>query len=125
MVETRERLQRAIVRGPGGPEECVGPPSRGFVPHIAARLAAETLALAGDAPLPPQRLQLLRALVPRAIPSATALDAVLQRLVLAEARREPPPALAEADALDSVLSRRPPAGSADVQSELIASRLPA
>jgi hypothetical protein len=85
----------------------VAVPDPGFAPHLAARLAAETLAQAGHAPLPPQRIQLLRSLVPHAVPSPTALDAVLTRLVLAQARRETPPDLAEATALEAVLARRP------------------
>ena len=100
-------------------------PDRGFVPHLAARLAAEVLAEAGHGPLTPDRLQLLRALVPRAIASPTALDAVLQRLVLAEGRREPPPGIGEADALEALLARRPAAAPVDAASELIGTRLPA
>ena len=107
----------------------VAVPDPGFVPHLAARLAAETLAQAGHVPLPPERLQLLRSLVPYALPSLTALDAVLTRLVLAQARREPLPELAEAMALEAVLARRPPAEQVDAGSELITgashSRLPA
>ena len=103
----------------------VSVPDPGLVPHLAARLAAETLAQAGGAPLPPPRLQLLRTLVPYAVSSPTALDAVLTRLVLADARRVPAPALAEATALEAVLARRPPSEPLDAGSELIAGRLPA
>ena len=107
----------------------VAVPDPGFVPHLAARLAAEVLAQADHAPLPPRRLQLLRALVPHALPSPTALDAVLTRLVLGQARRAAPPDLAESSALEAVLARRPPAEQMDAGSELIAgpshSRLPA
>ncbi|MGH8508925.1 MAG: NB-ARC domain-containing protein [Gammaproteobacteria bacterium] len=103
----------------------VAVPDPGFAPHLAARLSAETLAQAGHAPLPPERLQLLRSLVPYAVPSPTALDAVLTRLVLAQGRRESPPDLAEATALEAVLARRPAARREDAGSELIAGRLPA
>jgi len=116
------------LNGPDRPlaaDEEAAVPDRGFVPHLAARLAAEVLAEAGHGPLTPDRLQLLRALVPRAIASPTALDAVLQRLVLAEGRREPPPGIGEADALEALLARRPAAAPADAASELIGTRLPA
>jgi hypothetical protein len=66
----------------------------------------------------------LNALVPRAIPSATALDLVLQRLVLAQGRRPGSPTLAEADALGTVLARRTASAPPDAGSELIASRMP-
>ena len=85
---------RALAKG-----DEVAVPDPGFAPHVAARLAAEILAQAGDAELPPDRMQLLRLLVPHALPSPTALDAVLTRLVLAQARRATPPDLAEAAAL--------------------------
>jgi hypothetical protein len=103
----------------------VAVPDPGFVPHLAARLAAEVLAQAGDAPLAPQRMRLLRQLVPCAIMSPTALDAVLTRLVLAQGRSDPQPALA--DALDAALARRPQPVVADPGSELtvIPPRLPA
>jgi hypothetical protein len=100
----------------------VAVPDPGFVPHLAARLAAETLAEAGDAPLPPERLQLLRSLVRYATPSPTALDAVLTRLVLAQARLQTTPDLGEAAALEAVLARRPPAEQDGAASELIAGR---
>jgi hypothetical protein len=103
----------------------VSVPDPGLVPHLAARLAAETLAQAGGAPLPPRRLQLLRALVPYAVLSPTALDAVLTRLVLADARRVPAPDRAEATALEAVLARRPTPEALDAGNELIAGRLPA
>jgi hypothetical protein len=103
--------------------EEVAVPDPGFVPHLAARLAAEVLAQAGGVPLPPERLQLLRSLVPYAVLSPTALDAVLTRLVLAQAH-EPAPALMEAEALEAVLARRPPAEQQGPGSELI-SALPA
>lgn len=114
------------LNGPDRPlvaNEEVAVPDRGFVPHLAARLAAEVLAQAGHGPLPPDRLQLLRALVPRAIANPTALDAVLQRLVLAEGRREPPPAIGEAAALEALLARRRAAAAAEAATELIAARL--
>ena len=104
--------------------EEVAVPDRGFVPHLAARLAAEVLALAGQAPVTPDRLQLLRALVPRAIANPTALDAVLQRLVLAQGRRQPLPAIAEADAIEALLARRRSTAAAGAATELIAGRLP-
>ncbi len=88
------------------PGEAVAVPDPGFTPHLAARLAAATLAAAGPWPLPPERLQLLRSLVPHALGNPTALDAVLTRLVLAQARRATPPDLTEATALDAVLARR-------------------
>jgi hypothetical protein len=88
------------------PGDAVAVPDPGLAPHLAARLAAATLAAAGSWPLPPERLQLLRSLVPHALGSPTALDAVLSRLVLAQARRATPPDLAEATALDAVLARR-------------------
>ena len=112
--------ERTLVRG-----EEVPVPDRGFVPHLAARLAAEALAEAGDAPLALHRAQLLRGLVAHAIPSPTALDAVLQRLALADGRREPPPSMAEIERLESVLARRAASAPADAGSELIAGRLPA
>jgi hypothetical protein len=96
----------------------VAVPDPGFVPHLAARLAAETLARASGAPLTPERLKLLRSLVPYAVPSPTALDAVLTRLVLAGARRESPPDLAEAAALEAVLALRPAINQPDAGSEL-------
>jgi hypothetical protein len=105
--------------------EEVAVPDRGLLPQLAARLAAEVLALAGDAPLSPDRAQLLRSLVPRAVASPTALDAVLQRLVLAEGRRSPAPGLAEIDKLEAVLAARGRAKPPDPGSELIAARLPA
>jgi hypothetical protein len=96
----------------------VAVPDPGLLPHLAARLAAETLARAGGAPLTPVRLNLLRSLVPYAVPSPTALDAVLTRLVLAQARRDPPPDVAQAAALEAVLALRPVSGQPDGGSEL-------
>jgi len=109
------------------PGKEVAVPDPGFVSHLAARLAAETLAQAGRAPLPPERMQLLRSLVPYAIASPTALDAVLTRLVLAQARAATAPDLvAQATEVEAVLARRPAAKPDDAGSELIAghSRLP-
>jgi hypothetical protein len=103
----------------------VAVPDPGFVPHIAARLAAEILAQAGSEPLPAERLQLLRMLVPYSVISQTALDAVLTRLVLAQARRAAPPEMSEALALEAVLARRPKPKQQDAGSELTTARLPA
>ncbi len=100
-------------------------PDPGFAPHLAARLAAATLAQAGPWPLPPERLQLLRSLVPHALGSPTALDAVLTRLVLAQARRATPPDLAEATALDAVLARRVTAEAAPALREPLVAPAPA
>lgn len=114
--------------GPLAEGDEVAVPDPGFVPHLAARLAAETLARATGAPLTPQRLKLLRSLVPYAVPSPTALDAVLTRLVLAQARRDPPPDLAEATALEAVLTSRPASDQPGAGSELTTrppARLPA
>jgi hypothetical protein len=115
--------ERALAEG-----DEVAVPDPGFLPHLAARLAAETLARAGHAPLTPARLKLLRSLVPYAVPSPTALDAVLTRLVLAQARRGTPPDLAEAAALETVLALRPALKQPDAGSELTTlprGRLPA
>ena len=90
------------------PGDEVAVPDPGFIPHLAARLAAEMLAEAGDAPWSAEELGRLRALVPHAVPSPTALDAVLTRLVLAHGRRDTAPDLAEVVALEAVLARRPP-----------------
>jgi hypothetical protein len=108
------------------PGEEVAVPDPGFAPHLAARLAAETLAEAGRKPLPPERMRLLRSLTPYAMPSPTALDAVLTRLVLAQARSAVAPDLAQAAALEAVLGRRAAANPIDVGNELIAAlnRLP-
>ncbi len=103
----------------------VGVPDPGFLPHIAARISAEILVEAGKAELLPERLRQLRSLVPHALRSPTALDAVLTRLVLAQGRG-PAPAIADIDALEAVLSRRPPIRRADPGTELTAiPRLPA
>jgi hypothetical protein len=56
-------------------------PDPGFAPHLAARLAAEALANINMAP--DVRIEIIRSLVPTALPSPTALDAVLARLALA------------------------------------------
>jgi hypothetical protein len=103
----------------------VAVPDRGFAPHLAARLAAELLAQAQGLPLDADAARQLRALVPAAVPSATALDAVLARLVLAEGRREGPPSLADVQALQALLARRPVAPADGPPGELIAPRLPA
>ena len=110
---------------PLAPGEEVAVPDPGFLPHLAARLAAEVLALAGHLPLTPQRLQLLRALVPHAVPSPTALDAVLTRLVLAQGRREVEPTMADVEALEAILAGRAAATPTDSSVELVANRLPA
>jgi hypothetical protein len=110
---------------PFHPGDPVAVPDPGFAPHLAARLAAATLAQAGPWPLPPERLQLLRSLVPHALASPTALDAVLTRLVLAQARRATPPDLAEAAALDAVLARRVAIDAAPEPSEPLISPAPA
>ncbi len=107
------------------PGDAVAVPDPGFAPHLAARLAAATLAQAGPWPLPPERLQLLRSLVPHALGSPTALDAVLTRLVLAQARRATPPDLAEATALDAVLARRVAIEAAPALCEPLVSPAPA
>lgn len=104
-------------------DDAVAVPDRGFVPHIAARLAAEILAQAGAAPMPAHCLQLLRSLVPYAVLSPTALDAVLSRLVLAQARSAAPPDLAAA--LETALAGRPTLKQQDAGSELTTARLPA
>lgn len=109
--------ERPLIAG-----DAVAVPDRGFVPHIAARLAAEILAQAGAALVSPQGLQLLRNLVPYAVLSPTALDAVLSRLVLAQARSAAPPELAAA--LDAALARRPNLKQQDAGSELTTTRLP-
>jgi hypothetical protein len=62
-----------------GTPVCV--PDPGFVPHLATRLAAE--ALINPDLDPDERIDLIRSLVPTALPSPTALDTVLARLALA------------------------------------------
>ncbi|MBL8472410.1 MAG: hypothetical protein KF778_03555 [Rhodocyclaceae bacterium] len=105
--------------------DAVAVPDPGLLPHIAARLAAETLARM-PAGAVPQELHWLKSFVRAALPSQTALDAVLSRLVLATARGAPPALLLDlAAALDGVLARRPPPAAADAAHELIAGRLPA
>jgi hypothetical protein len=97
----------------------VAVPDPGFVPHLAARISAEILAQAAHVPLSAERLQLLRALVRSAVPSPTALDAVLTRLVLAQGRRASDPDPAEITALEHALARRPKPERADPGTELI------
>ncbi len=89
------------------PGDEVAVPDPGLLPLIAARLAAELLAQADAAPLTSRRLQLLRSLVPCALPNPTALDTVLSRLVLAQARRDDPATAAEVQALRAALQHRP------------------
>jgi hypothetical protein len=64
-------------------------------------------------------------LVPQAFPSATALDAVLARLVLAEGRRGATPSADDIQALSALLARRPVDGAQADVGELLATRLPA
>jgi hypothetical protein len=104
--------------------EEIGVPDGGIAPHLAARLAAEVLALAGN-PLDADAQAQLRALVPHALPSPTALDAVLARVVLAEGRRDTGLVASDIDVLDALLARRPAADAHAGTSELIATRLPA
>jgi hypothetical protein len=87
----------------------VAVPDPGLLPLIAARMAAEVLAQADAAPLSARRQRLLRALVPLALPNPTALDTVLSRLVLAQARRDDPASAAEVLALLAALPPRPAA----------------
>lgn len=103
--------------------EEVAVPDPGFLPHLAARLAAEVLASAGKGAMTPERVHWLRTLVPYALPSPTALDAVLTRLVLAQGRRATPPTSNELDALEQALALRPLSQSQAPQTELRA-RLP-
>ena len=110
---------RPLVKG-----DDVAVPDPGLVPHLAARLAAEVLAQAGHNPLPPERLKLLRTLVPFAAISPTALDAVLTRLVLAQGRRGSPVELAEVEALQGVLRRRPMTPSDGPTGELLVTGVP-
>ena len=56
-------------------------PDPGLAAQIAARLAAEALALPGTAPV--HRVQLIQALTPIALPNPTALDTLLERLLFA------------------------------------------
>ncbi|HNS02962.1 MAG TPA: NB-ARC domain-containing protein [Anaerolineae bacterium] len=106
--------------------EEVAVPDPGFLPHLAARLAAEILAVADAGIEPIQPLPWLRALVPLAVRSPTALDAVLTRLVLAQGRWNPPADDRLADALDAALAQRPPQPVLASESELIIRpRLPA
>lgn len=105
--------------------DAVAVPDPGFAPHLAARLAAEELAQAQGLPLDEEQALRLRRLVPHALPSATALDAVLARIVLGEGRREAPPSAAGIEALTTVLARRQPPEDDAAGSELLANRLPA
>ena len=109
--------------------DVVAVPDPGFLPHLVARLAAEILAVAESGMEPMQPLPWLRALVPHAVRSPTALDALLTRLVLAQGRWDLPPDDRLADALDAVLAKRPTAGASGPGSELLARgpapRLPA
>lgn len=105
--------------------EAIAVPDRGFAPHLAARLAAELLAQAQGLPLDADAARLLRALVPAAVPSATALDTVLARLVLAEGRRGVPTSAADVQALQLLMAHRPAASMDGPPGELIAARLPA
>ena len=89
------------------PGDEVAVPDPGLLPLIAARMAAEVLAQADAAPLSSRRQRLLRTLVPFALPNPTALDTVLSRLVLAQARRDEPATSAELQALRVALQRRP------------------
>jgi hypothetical protein len=89
------------------PGDEVAVPDPGLLPLIAARMAAEVLAQADGAPLSARRLHLLRSLVPYALANATALDTVLARLVLAQARRDDPIDAAEVLALRAALHGRP------------------
>jgi len=103
--------------------ESLAVPDPGLIPHIAARLAAEILAQAGQGTLSPRQREMMRALVPYALTNLTALDAVLTRLVLASGRRSDPPTVAEVEALSKVLAQRPAASDEVPTSELIAGRL--
>ena len=80
------------------------------------------MAQAAQANLTSKRMQLLRALVPFAVLSPTALDAVLTRLVLAQGRRGTPVELVEVEALEAVIARRPRAHAEDPGSELLVTR---
>jgi hypothetical protein len=99
-------------------------PDPGFIPHVAARLAAELLARGDPTVQPPEALAWLRGLVPYAVLSPTALDAVLARLVLAQGRWRPPHDPGLADALALVLARRKPMPNQPPLGELLAGRQP-
>jgi hypothetical protein len=103
----------------------VSVPDPGFVPHLAARLAAEALGPGGAGFTPASRLALLRSLVPAAVISPTALDAILTRLVLAWARDSGSLDLPAVAALDAVLSLRVTPTPPPAQGELIYGHLPA
>ena len=89
------------------PGDEVAVPDPGLLPLIATRMAAEALAQADAAPLSARRQRLLRSLVPATLPNPTALDTVLARLVLAQARRDDPVTVSEVLALRAALQRRP------------------
>jgi hypothetical protein len=117
------RLNGADRRLSAGQEVAV--PDPGLAPHLAARLSAEVLAQARGREVDVDEVMLLRSLVPHALPSPTALDAVLARVVLAEGRREVGAALGDIQALMALLARRPATSADPGASELIATRLPA
>lgn len=102
----------------------VAVPDPGLLPLIAARMAAEVLAQADAAPLPARRLRLLRSLLPFSLANPTALDTVLSRLVLAQARRDEPIDATELQALHTVLQRRPLRDTTPTDAEPL-DRLPA
>ena len=87
------------------PGDAVAIPDSGLPAVAAARIAAEVLARADGEPLPDHRLRLLRALVPAAIGHPSALDAVLSRVILAQARGGATPQ--QAAALRAALDERP------------------
>lgn len=125
-----QRPKAAFLRLNGGeralaPGDEVAVPDRSFVAQLAARVAAETLAQAAHGPLSEPRLRLLCSLVPAALASPTALDAVLTRLLLAQGRRESPLEATEVAALEALLASRPAAANDGAASELLAGRLPA
>lgn len=97
-------------------------PDPGLPPLAAARIAAEVLACAGGQPLSPARRRLLRALVPAALANPSALDAVLARVVLAQARDGA--TMAQAAALQAALDERPVTPEAPAGAETL-TRLPA
>jgi hypothetical protein len=107
------------------PGQEVAVPDPGLARHLAARLSAEVLAQARGRGVDADEVTLLRSLVPHALPSPTALDAVLARVVLAKGRREVGPALGDIQALMALLARRPATSADPGASELIATRLPA
>jgi hypothetical protein len=70
------------------PGDEVNIPNPDFVPILAARFAAAALTAGGLTP--EARCRVLQRLVPMALPSATALDTVIGRLLLATLRRPAP-----------------------------------